>query len=352
MSRFRQGQLGPLLPASDVQGAGRGERRPAAPPAAPAPRPETARNSPLPPHTHFGLPADPARSGQPCSPSTDPGSLRIPAARDTPVYPQPIGVPVGTPPTPGSLLTPTRATTVPAGLWVGGGPRPRLPAGGVAAPQLLSSNSSGSSNRGGGRMARGSGRCGLSGTLGAARPRRGVAKPLTSPPRWPWRAQGAGACLFQSGGGGGASRAAGEPGSAAAPRPAPPGARAPPSEAAKFLRPARRGDFPGAPHSRRRSREPRPGASRPPPTPPRLPAAEAPSAARSRPLRPPELGSPEARPGPGTEDGGGGGGGAGRGNPARRHLRGPCDPLETQGPRWASRGALHPHPTPSSPTAP
>ena len=32
MSRFMQGQLKPLLPASDVQSAGRGERRPAAPP--------------------------------------------------------------------------------------------------------------------------------------------------------------------------------------------------------------------------------------------------------------------------------------------------------------------------------
>ena len=118
-------------------------------------------------------------------------------------------------------------------------------------------------------MARGSGRRGLGGALGAARPRRWVAKPLTSPPRWPWRAQGAGACLFQSGGGaGGASRAAGEPCSAAAPSPAPPGARAPPREAAALLRPARRGDFPGAPHARRRSREPWPGASRPhPPTP-------------------------------------------------------------------------------------
>lgn len=350
MSRFRQGQLEPLLPASAVQGAGRGEGRPAAPPAAPAPRPETARNSPLPPHTHFGLPADPARSGQPCSPSTDPGSLRTPAARDTPVYPQPIGVPVGTPPTPGSPLTPTRATTVPAGLWVGGGPRPRLPAGGVAAPQLLSSNSSGSSNRGGGRMARGSGRCGLSGALGAARPRRGVAKPLTSPPRWPWRAQGAGACLFQSGGGGGgASRAAGEPGSAAAPRPAPPGARAPPSEAAKFLRPARRGDFPGAPHSRGRSREPRPGASRPPhPT----PSTRGRSAQRG-----PIPTSAAARVGVSRSEAWawhrgrrGGGGGGGEREPCQTPPSGALRPPRNPG--WASRGALHPHPTPSSPTAP
>lgn len=306
MSRFRQGQLEPLLPASDVQGAGRGERRPAAPPAAPAPRPETARNSSLPLHTHFGLPADPAQSGQPCSPSTDPGSLRTPAARNTPVYPQPIGVPVGTPPTPGSPLTPTRATTVPAGLWVGGGPRPRLPAGGVAAPQLLSSNSSGSSNRSGGRMARGSGRCGLSGALGAARPRRGVAKPLTSPPRWPWRAQGAGACLFQ--------RAAGEPGSAAAPRPAPPGVRAPPRPARppSSCAPPAAGIFPAPP-----IRAGAPGtAARGLPAPPPHPVYPRPKRpARPDPGRcgPPSWGLPKRGLGLAQRTGAGG---AGRGNPA------------------------------------
>lgn len=131
--------------------------------------------------------------------------------------------------------------------------QPRLPAGGAAAPKPLSSRSSGGSSvGGGGRMAQGSGRRRLRGAGGAARPRRGVAEQLTSPPRRPWRPQGArGARLFPSPagcGGGSASRDGRAPRAAAAPGPGP-SWRAPrpctPPAAGTFLAPPTRAGAPG-----------------------------------------------------------------------------------------------------------